>query len=218
MPRRKGTRNEGYDGRRRELLMRMLPRFARRDLDRPSLRELAAAAQVTVPTLRHYFGGRPEVVAALLAEYRRLGESRLQLAAQPAGGFEPSMREFAHAFVRGLQAPGPVRLGDMFAVSLAEGLLAPEVGGTVLQNILDPAVAALQARLERHVADAEMRRTDTRAAALMLLSPLLVAALHQDQLGGRQSHPLELHGLAEELAGAFVRAYRAGAPAPVTGL
>ena len=76
----------------------------------------------------------------------------------------------------------------------------------------------LQARLERHIAEGQMRRSDTRAAALMLLSPLLVAVLHQDQLGGRQAHALELHSLAEELAGAFVRAYRAGAPAPVTGL
>jgi hypothetical protein len=126
-----------------------------------------------------------------------------------AGGFDASVGEFAQAFVRGLQAPAKVRLGDMFAASLAEGLLDPAVSPTVLQAMLDPAVEALQARLERHIAYLEMRPADTRAAALMLLSPLLMAVLHQDQLGGSRTHALKLPALADELAAAFVRAYRA---------
>jgi AcrR family transcriptional regulator len=208
LPRPKGVKNEGHEARRRELLVRMLPRFIRRDIERPSLRQLAVAANVSVPTLRHYFGGRPEVVAALLSEYRCRGEARLQLASQPAGGFEASMREFAHAFVRGMQAPGEVRLGDMFAASLAEGLLDRQLSPMVLQTMLDPALEALEVRLKQHVAEDQMRPSDTRAAALMLLSPLLIAVLHQDQFGGRASDALDLPRLAEEIASAFVRAYR----------
>src|SRR6185312_2633328 len=65
LPRAKGVKNADYEAKRRELLDRMLPRFARLDLERPSLRQLAAAAEVTAPTLQHYFGDRTGVVAAL---------------------------------------------------------------------------------------------------------------------------------------------------------
>ena len=209
MPRPKGVKNEGHEDKRRELLLRMLPRFIRRDVERPSLRQLAAAAGVSVPTLRHYFGGRSDVVAALLTEYRSMGEARLRQAAEPAGDLHASVRDFAHQFVRGMQAERQVRLGDMFAASLTEGLLDPAVSATVLQTILDPSIDALQARLGRHIEAGQMRQADTRAAALMLLSPLLVAVLHQDQLCGRNTHPLDLPTLADELASSFVRAYAA---------
>src|SRR5690348_12324286 len=66
LPRTKGVKNADYETKRRELLERMLPRFARLDLERPSLRQLAAAAEVTAPTLQHYFGDRTGVIAALL--------------------------------------------------------------------------------------------------------------------------------------------------------
>ena len=48
------ARNADYDSKRRQLLGRIAVRF--KQPDRPSLRELAVAADVSVPTLRHYFG------------------------------------------------------------------------------------------------------------------------------------------------------------------
>src|SRR4051794_11868228 len=93
VPRAKGVKNADYEAKRRELLDRMLPRFARLDLERPSLRQLAAAADVTAPTLQHYFGDRTGVVAALLQEYRRRGEARLELVSKANGAFAPSMRD-----------------------------------------------------------------------------------------------------------------------------
>lgn len=207
MSRTKGARNADYEARRVELLARMSARFMRRDLERPSLRQLAAAAEVTVPTLRHYFGSRAEVVAALLEDFRRRGAARLQVAAQPAGGFPESVEEFTSSFLRGLRS-GHARLGDMFAVSLAEGLLDPEVSPLSLQHIIDPTIDSLEARLRRHQAKGEMRAADPRAAALVLISPLLMAVLHQDQMGGSQSYPLDLESYGREVAAAFVRAYR----------
>jgi hypothetical protein len=53
LPRTKGVKNADYEAKRRDLLERMLPRFARLDLERPSLRQLAVAAEVTAPTLQH---------------------------------------------------------------------------------------------------------------------------------------------------------------------
>ena len=209
LPRTKGVKNADYEAKRRELLDRMLPRFARLDLDRPSLRQLAAAADVTAPTLQHYFGDRIGVIAALLEEYRRRGEPRLGMVSKANGPFEASVREFAHAFIRGLQAEASVRLGDVLAASLCEGLADPKVSPLALVHIIDPAVDALTARLEEHAARGEIAPTNVRAAALMLLSPLLVAVLHQDQMNGRESRRIELTALADEVSAAFVRAYGA---------
>jgi AcrR family transcriptional regulator len=207
LPRTKGVKNADYETKRRELLDRMLPRFARLDVERPSLRQLAAAAEVTAPTLQHYFGDRTGVVAALLEEYRRRGETRLGLVSKASGPFESSMREFAHGFVFGLQAGAQVRLGDVLAASLCEGLADPRVSPLALTHIIDPAVDALTARLDEHAGRGEMTETDTRAAALMLLSPLLLAVLHQDQMNGRERRVIELAALADEVSSAFVRAY-----------
>jgi len=54
-----------------------------------------------------------------------------------------------------------------------------------------------------------MRRTDCRIAALELLGPLVLAGLHQDQLSGASTHPLNLDLLASELAASFVRSHAA---------
>jgi AcrR family transcriptional regulator len=209
MPRPKGARDADYDVKRRALLHRMTSRLMRREVARPSLRQLADAAGVTVPTLRHYFGSRAEIVDAILEEYRRLGEARLQSIAADAAPFGDSIREFAGSLIRGMSAPREVRLGDVFAVSLAEGLLDREIGPSALRHIIDPSVDALQARLQLHISRGEMVSTDTRAAALMLISPILVAVLHQDQMGGSGCNPMDVERLADEISAAFVRAYEA---------
>jgi AcrR family transcriptional regulator len=210
LPRAKGVKNADYELKRRELLDRMLPRFARLDVERPSLRQLAAAAEVTAPTLQHYFGDRTGVVAALLEEYRHRGESRLELVSKARGGLAESMRDFALGLVLGMQAQGHVRLGDVMAASLCEGLGDPQISPLALTHIIDPAVDSLVARLEEHAARGEIIDTDLRAAALMLLSPLLLAVLHQDQMRGCESRRIGLQGLAEQVSAAFVRAYAAG--------
>lgn len=214
MPRAKGVKNADYEAKRRELLARMLPRFARLDLERPSLRQLAAAADVTAPTLQHYFRDRTGVVAALLEEYRRWGEGRLGLVSRADGPFAESVRAFAHGFVFGLQAQASVRLGDILAASLCEGLADPSVSPLALAHIIDPAVDALHARLAAHAENGEMVAADLRAAALMLISPLLIGVLHQDQMGGRNSRRIELGALADQVSAAFVRAFAAAPAAP----
>lgn len=209
MPRPKGSRDADHETKRRELLRRMSVRMMRREVVRPSLRDLAAAAEVTVPTLRHYFGGRPEVVDAVLAECLRLGRDGLDAQSRSDQPFAASIHDYARALVRALSAPREVRLGDIFAVSLAEGLLDAQVSGPALQHILDPTLETLEKRLRIHVERGEMIDADVRSAALMLLSPLLLASLHQDQLEGARHRPLSLDTLADTLSDAFVRAYAA---------
>jgi AcrR family transcriptional regulator len=172
---------------------------------------------VTVPTLKHYFGGRSEIVEAILKEYLRHGQERLQRVATAQLPFAESIREFAHGLIQGMSARREVRLGDVFAVSLAEGLLDPDIGPAALKHVVDPSVDALATRLRQHMAQGEMTPSDANAAALMLLSPLLIAVLHQDQLCGALHRPVELAHLADEVSAAFVRAYAAPGPSIVVG-
>jgi AcrR family transcriptional regulator len=209
----KGARNADYDVKRQELLGRLLPRFVDRSLGRPSFRQFSAAAGVTMPTLRHYFGDRADVVAAVLEDFFRQGAARLESIAAPTVGFDESIREYALAFVAGLQCPvgpgGPARLGDIFAASLSEGLADPEISALALTYVIDPALQTLERRLGVHVARGEMRPANLHAAALMLVSPILVAVLHQDQMCGAALRPTPLEALATDIADAFIRAYRA---------
>ena len=207
MPRPKGSRDGDHEDKRRALLQQMSVRMMRREIARPSLRDLAAAAGVSVPTVRHYFGPRAKVVDAVLAECLRLGRAGLDAQADSDKPFAQSIEDYAQALVGALLAPRDVRLGDVFAVSLAEGLVDAQAGRSALDHIIDPTLAVLEARLARHIERGEMAKADVRAAALMLLSPLLLACLHQVQLNGADKRPLAVRDLASTLSASFVRAY-----------
>jgi AcrR family transcriptional regulator len=192
----------------------MATRLMSRAVARPGLRDLAAAAEVSVPTLRHYFGPRQAVVDAVMAECLRLGREGLDAQRHSDLPFAESIRHYADSLVRALQAPRDVALGDVFAVSLAEGVMDPDIGASALNHIVEPTLQVLEARLQAHILRGEMIPVDVRAAGLMLLSPLLLACLHQNQLQGRQVRPLALDALAATVSDGFVRAYGVAEPRP----
>lgn len=206
MARPKGARDAAYEQKRALLLQRIALRLGRMNETRPSLRQLAAAAEVTVPTLRHYFGGRDQIVEAVLGRYREMGAPFIRDAAEPHGPFPDSIREFLQTLVRGMSRG---RLGDIFAMGFVEGLLNDRLGPACLDALVDPAVDALTTRLQAHQQQGEMKPSDARHAALMLISPILVGWHHQEQMFGRHSRPLDIDVFVEDLASAFVLAYRA---------
>ena len=71
--------------------------------------------------------------------------------ATPTGDLDTSIRDYCAALLAAMRAPREVRLGDVFAVSLAEGLLDGEIGPSTLRYIVDPSVDVLRLRLDEHV-------------------------------------------------------------------
>lgn len=195
------ARRPAYDGKRRQLLGRIVQRF--RQPDRPSMRELAAAAEVSVPTLRHYFGDREGVVSAVLADAHARGAPFLVLAARADGPLEPSLRSGLMQIVQGHL----FAVGGFHAIGLTEGLLHRTLGPTYLQTILEPALQAFELRLQAHVERGELRPLDTRLAALGLLSPVVLFMLHQGELGGHRVRPGAAEELVEHLVTGFVAAW-----------
>ena len=205
--RRLGSRNAGYDDRRNALLDRLTERLCDRAGGWPTMRELAAAAGCSVSTLRHYFGRREALVMAVLAHIAAGTQAQLAATRQPEGRFAVSILRAAERASAALHDPAIARL---LAMGLIESLSASEIGPTFLGTMLDPFVAALAERLEAHIARGEMRAADTRLAAMAIISPILIAALHQKRLGGAACNPLDPEAHARQVAEMFVAAYGTG--------
>lgn len=209
MARTKGARNAGFEDRRRELTAALRARLADGAQPWPSFRDLAAAAGVSASTLRHYFGDRTGVVRAVLEVHAPGAARHLDFLRSADQDFAASM-EVASAYIAlGLRQPV---VSELHALGIAEGLGRPEVGMAYLVEILEPMIEALEARLEVHVERGEMRPADLRVAALGLISPLVLAHLHQAGLGGAASRPLDLEAFRAAHCQAFVRAYATASP------
>src|SRR5690349_5848480 len=73
MARVKGSRNADYEKERARLLEAARLRLLAPDGAQASFRELAEAAEVSVATLRHYFGSRETLVMEVMADMHRRG-------------------------------------------------------------------------------------------------------------------------------------------------
>lgn len=207
MPRPKGSRNAATATRKVDLAARLRARLADR-AEHVSMRELARAAEVSLPTLVHHFGDRTGLVEALMADQLEGGRQPLAVAATPSGPFARSVGDLLKHAAAGFRYGG---LTDAHAVGLAEGLKHPVLGPAYLRNALEPTLAAFAARLAAHQAAGEMRATcDPRHAALLLLGPLVIAFLHQDALGGAAASPIDMRRLIADIRDSFVGSHAAG--------
>lgn len=203
MARTKGARNAGHPERRAALIGRLRARLADRNTGPASLRELAAAAGVSVPTLTHYFGSREDIIAAVFTHSREEGQPHLAAAATRTAPFARSVRDLLAEAALGFR----LGVGQLHVIGLTEGVGQASLGLSYIEQILEPSLQAIEARLTAHIDEGEMREVDVRHAAVALLSPLLIAQLHQQELGGSDCRPLDLDGFIEDHAAAFVRAY-----------
>lgn len=203
----KGARNARFDERRAELLASLKARLSQRGAMRPTLRELAAAAGCSVSTLNHYFGKRNDIVLAVFAQSGERGQGQFNATRVAGPDFEASVREASALSWTLLTQRG---VAGVLAMGMVEGMRDDLLGPAFVETMFEPFIIALTERFDAHVARGEMRPVDTRMAALTLASPLLLAALHQKQLGGERLYPLDGDGYLDHVVQGFVRAYRAG--------
>lgn len=172
-----------------------------------SWRDLAAACQVSVSTMNHYFSGRGELVAAIIKHAEAEGAPYIAMASRPSGAFDASIAQLVSMLSQGFEH-GVLSLQ---IIGLGEGFADRQIGHAYLGHHLEPILSAIAARLEAHMEMGDMRRTSARFAAIELLSPMLVAHLHQTALGGSETTPLSLQNFALHHAEAFVRSHAAPA-------
>lgn len=205
MGRAKGSRNQNFDETRGELAGNLARALLDERGELASLAAMAAAVGVTVPTLKHYFGDHDGVVTAALAAAEVAGKPHLEALGHPGRRkLDSSMREV----VESLLAGWPLGVGALFAAALAHGLVYERRGRATVNHVLEPTIQALEQRLGVHRERGELARTlDLRTLALTFLSPLLVALLHQRELGGESCRPLEISTFARAHVAGWLRAW-----------
>ena len=190
MPRPPGAKNADHDATRAQLARAAAAALLDEAGQPRSLNALAAAVGASVPTLKHYFGDHDGVIAAALAQSQ--ADAEVHLAAQRDPGplpLGPSVEACLAAVVAGWS----VGVGALFSAGLSLGLGHAARGPLAVDHLLEPTLQAVEARLAVHAARGELRPgADLRTAALALLSPLLLALLHQEALGGARCRPLDL--------------------------
>lgn len=205
MSRAKGQRSADFEVRRRKLIESAREAMVRSDSGPPSLRDLAAACGVTVPTLVHYFGRRGDLVRAVMEQHAADARPYLVRIETTELPFRSSVVELAQFVLGGLNAG----LSGTLSMGLSEARRRATLGPAFLGKVVDPIADAVVKRLELHVARGEMKPCELRHAALFLISPLILATLHQHELGGAGCNPLDLDALARSLADGFIAAYAA---------
>ncbi|MEZ4451783.1 MAG: hypothetical protein R3B09_20135 [Nannocystaceae bacterium] len=210
----RGALDPGHDERRRELATAALGAVVQGGA-RTSLHALARATECSIPTLRHYFGDRSGVIAAALEGARALAEVHLARLADPGAlDLAASVRAVADDLVTAWVRHG---VGRIFSAGLCAGIFDDLAGPGYLGGVLEPTLQAFEARLRVHAGRGELDLDDDddeaiRAAGLAFLSPLILALLHQEGLGGRRCRPLDLAAFAEDHAARFLRAYGRAPP------
>jgi AcrR family transcriptional regulator len=202
-----GSKNPGYEERRDALARSILPRLTADDGPRTSLADLAAAANVSVPTMKHYFGDRSGVVAAGLRILSAQG------APWTASITTPSSPELAASLtdVATALATAWVRfgVGRVFGAAIAVGIHDATVGPGTVDGVLEPTIQAIETRLGHHASAGTLHLGDDelRLASLQFLSPLLLALLHQNELSGAGCRPLDMDQFIARHVARFVRAW-----------
>lgn len=185
-----GKRNAGYVARRRALALAAAGGLVNAQGEPGTLKDLAEAANVSVPTIKHYFQDRDGAIQAALAATMETIHD--QLLANPINLKVPAEDALIDFFRRLAQEWRTNGLGRIHAAALSLGLGHPQRGPIYIDQVLDPILALVEAHLRRRVGRGELRLPSTRYGAQALTTPILFALLHQDHLGGARHHPIDL--------------------------
>lgn len=204
MARKAGDRNRDFELKRTQILDALERRLLAEDASRISMNEMAAAAEVSVSSLRQHLGDRAEVMAAVLARQGTHGAPYLAMTrAEPVLALEPSLQTLMQQMLLALERG----LGTIVSNGLSMGLRDVKVGPSFVENILEPILQSVEIRLDWHQKRGELGPCDLRVAALALVSPLVLGVLHQHGLCGNTVRPLSLPDMLRVHVGQFIRAY-----------
>lgn len=207
MSRTPGARNADYEATRAALAAAIGKRLIQAGGPGASFRELAESADVSVPTLRHYFTDREGALAAAIDALGASGAPWLALTRNPGPlPVRDSLSQWSTMFVAGWRMFG---VGAMQAAGLAAGLGSERLGPAYLEGLLEPVQQALEARVAVHIERGELRDAPPRLVALQLLAPLVLVLLHQAELGGERCRPLDVEAFLPAHLDAFLRAWGA---------
>ncbi len=204
-PKKINGRSSGNREARKSALLSRLRQVLREERGQaPSWRELAKGAGASLSTVTHHFGKREDVVAAIMEDDLAGASSELEIMATADEDFTTSIHGAVVHLLDGMRYGG---LDALFSSGLREGFSHERIGPLFLTTALEPTLQACEMRLATHVERGQMKEGDLRIAALGLISPIVLGALHQAKLGGHAVRPLDLDEFAKQHAEQFIRAW-----------
>ncbi|MCK6511709.1 TetR/AcrR family transcriptional regulator [Myxococcota bacterium] len=207
-----GRTNKGHETEKQRLAGLIAARLLQTDGTNASFQELAETCAVSRATLRHYFQDHHGAVQAAIDSLAQQGDVHIaSVVSADLGTARDAISALIRLFALAWQRYG---VGAIQRMGLAIGLHDAQIGPFYIQKLLEPTLQAFEQRLQIHIQRGELRPMDTRTGALLLLSPLILALLHQDQLGGRTCRPLDIDAFLSEHLEAFFRAWSATPPLP----
>lgn len=205
MARTRGSRNADYESQRMELVRKATLALQQEGGVNASMREIADFAGTSVATLRHYFTDREGLLKAVMEGLRADSAPYLAMAGQPLPG---DVRASLSRFLAGVHTAWFRHgVGRMYASTLAVGLGSKPVGPSFVNHVLEPLLQTGESLLRAHLERRELEISDVRHASLALLSPVVLALLHQDSLLGAACRPLDVPQMLETHVDAFLRAF-----------
>jgi AcrR family transcriptional regulator len=202
MPRPPGRRNNDFDSSRQELLAKIL-RWARLRQSgmRFSFLELARAAGVSVPTLRHYFRSRAGLLRELIASL-----SPYQYATGSLVPVGPAADQVAWLLGE-LVAEWRGGYGEAYALGSRLALLEPGLGPTFVSAVIDPLLGRAEEVIGSLMNRSDLARGDERGAAMALLAPILLELSFHEAGGGVTHDDRDIDAMCTEHVQRFLRAY-----------
>ena len=175
--------------RRERLLDAALEVFVERGVDGATVRDVTAAAGVTQGLLYHYFDRKDALVRAILEERGFLPELRHLVAGSPDRPASVMLPELASEFRNLLSEHA-----DLVTLFFSAGRANAEIQ-SALQGFIAEGQRLLADYLEGRVAAGELRATDTRAAAQLLLSTIAMGEVTGTEVDPAAVVDVLLHGL-----------------------
>lgn len=204
MSRSPGRRNNDFEQSRTDILDRIVHAVSENP-ERSSFAELAEVSGVSRTTLRHYFSSRDDLLRAMLEHMRALSERAGALnPISDALPLEEALRLALHQLVFGWR----IGVGALFTAGLLWGLGDDDLGPAYVTNLLEPLLLRFEGLLASRLRDAGFDAAHARHAALALVSPVVVALLHQDALRGARCRPLDVDVFVEAHLQGFLSGWR----------
>lgn len=205
MARTTGARNTDYQEKRQKMAAEAANTLLHSAAQRPSLREFARTMNVSVNNLRHYFGDRDGLIEAAMETMLSRGAPHIERMLSRA---ELPLKEAVHNTLHELVTGWEPFLSNLHVSGLSEGLVSERLGPAYVNFLLEPTLQPFERLFQTYIDRGQLRSTSTRTMALVLLSPVILALLHQGALGGSACRPLDLHAFLDEHIDGFLRGYQ----------
>lgn len=203
MSKTKGSRSKDYDAKRIELLRSIGAFLLSNPTQKASLRQIADACGVSMPTIVHYFQNREGISYAWLEQCWIDAEHHLRDGAQAKGTLAACIKHKLKGLHEAFTVYG---LDRLHLWGMSEGLGDKVLGTAYLQFFLEPTLQANEQWLAHYQNKGDIDvRINVRFAAISLISPLIILLMHQNALCGDRVRPANIDAFIDQHAKHFLK-------------